>query len=550
MSTTFASLSLCEPVLRALTAEGYETPTPIQAKAIPHVLEGRDVLGCAQTGTGKTAAFAVPILHRLVAAGVKPGPRKPRVLVLSPTRELATQIAESFKTYGKHTGLTGAVIFGGVSQRPQEQNLARGVDIIVATPGRLLDLTDQGCVDYSQIRTLVLDEADRMLDMGFINPIRQIAARVQKDRQTLLFSATMPREIMHLADSLLRNPEKVSVTPVSSAAPLIEQSVYMIDAHAKQALLAAIVSESAVERAVVFTKTKHGADKVCKRLFAAGVSAVAIHGNKNQNQRIRSLDGFRSGRHKVLVATDVAARGLDVDGITHVVNFDLPLEPESYVHRIGRTGRAGATGVAIAFCDPNERGLLRAIERLTGKRIPVNSEMPDLTAFKALIAEPKPQAPTRGQGGHGGQGGFGQGGRGAPRQRPEHRDHDAGRPARPAKPQDRAPRKQDEQPDFGYSPISFIEDGEAPSSPAPRRPFQAGRPSGGPRQGHPAHGHPKQGQTRQGHSGRPGQGAGHQGGGHGGAQQGEGRPRSGGPAKPARGGVFGVNRRSKGDRRF
>ncbi len=371
-STTFAGLNLAEPILRALADEGYSTPTPIQAQAIPLVLAGRDVLGCAQTGTGKTAAFALPIIHRLLEA---PPPmatsqiKKARVLVLSPTRELATQIADSFKTYGKRTRLSGAVIYGGVSQRMQERSLQRGVDIIVATPGRLIDLTEQGLIDYSGIATFVLDEADRMLDMGFINPIRQIAGHIKSERQTLLFSATMPREIEKLAASLLREPTRVAVTPVASAAPMIEQSVYHIGQSRKQSLLESLVSDQAVRRAVVFTRTKHGADRVCRKLEQAGVAAVAIHGNKNQSQRQRSLDSFRTGRNRVLVATDVAARGLDVDGITHVFNFDLPIEPEAYVHRIGRTGRAGATGIAVAFCDPAERRLLRAIERTTGKAI-------------------------------------------------------------------------------------------------------------------------------------------------------------------------------------
>ena len=400
MTIAFSDLNLCEPVLRALTEEGYTIPTPIQAKSIPHILEGRDVLGCAQTGTGKTAAFALPIIHRLLA-DPKPavrGPGRARVLVLSPTRELATQIADSFKTYGRHSGLTGAVIYGGVSQRPQEMHLARGVDILVATPGRLLDLTEQGCVNYSNISTFVLDEADRMLDMGFITPIRNIAARLAKVRQTLLFSATMPREIVHLAESLLKDPVRVSVATVSSAAPLIEQSVYMVNQPVKQALLAALVLEPKVERAIVFTKTKHGADKLCKKLTLAGIGAVAIHGNKNQNQRQRSLDGFKSGRHKVLVATDVAARGLDVDNITHVFNYDLPLEPESYVHRIGRTGRAGATGIAIAFCDPGERGLLKAIERVTGKKLPVHKDLPH-AAMEALPVIPHTPQENEGFGG-------------------------------------------------------------------------------------------------------------------------------------------------------
>jgi ATP-dependent RNA helicase RhlE len=369
---TFVSLNLAAPVMRALADEGYVTPTPIQAAAIPPIMVGKDILGCAQTGTGKTAAFALPILHELVTATpdkARRGPVLPRVLVLSPTRELATQIAESFATYGKHTGVSGTVIYGGVSQFRQVRALERGVDVIVATPGRLMDLMEQGHVNLTAIEVLVLDEADRMLDMGFIQPIRHIAAKLPKERQTLLFSATMPREIQHLADSLLRDPVRLSVTPVASAAPLIEQVLYHVPRSHKQPLLEALLRDGEIARAVVFTKTKHGADKVARKLNAAGISADAIHGNKAQNARERALHGFRTGRCRVLVATDVAARGLDVDAISHVFNFDLPMEPEAYVHRIGRTGRAGAKGIAVAFCDGDERGLLRGIERLTGKRL-------------------------------------------------------------------------------------------------------------------------------------------------------------------------------------
>ncbi len=367
---TFADLDLTPPVHRALAENGYERPTPIQAAAIPPALAGRDVLGCAQTGTGKTAAFALPILHRLMtdpvpahAAKGHRGPKRARALVLSPTRELATQIAESFRTYGRYTGLTGAVIFGGVSQRRQEQSLARGVDIIVATPGRLLDLTEQGLIDYTSIGMFVLDEADRMLDMGFIAPIREITAAIPEQRQTLLFSATMPPAIKKLADTLLTDPVHVKVTPVASTAVKIEQRVYHVPQGGKQGLLEELVNTLAVTRAIVFTKTKRGADLVCRRLTDAGITAAAIHGNKNQNQRDRCLHAFRAGRHRVLVATDVAARGLDIDGVSHVFNYDLPMEPESYVHRIGRTARAGAAGTAIAFCDPSERRLLRSIEK-------------------------------------------------------------------------------------------------------------------------------------------------------------------------------------------
>ncbi len=376
----FAKLKLNESILKALKDEGYETPTAIQAKAIPPILEGKDLLGCAQTGTGKTAAFALPIIHRLSdsaphdAAHPAVAPRagkSPRALILSPTRELAAQIGESFAAYGRHAGLRGAVIYGGVSQVHQERALARGVDVVVATPGRLMDLMEQGIVDLSKISIFVLDEADRMLDMGFIQPIRRIAGAIPKGRQTLLFSATMPREIQHLADSLLSDPVKVAVHAVASAAPKIEQRLYMTHSRQKPALLERLLKGTDVTRALVFTKTKHGADRVCKRLNHDGMPSVAIHGNKAQNYRTRALDAFRTGKIKVLVATDVAARGLDVDNITHVFNYDLPMEPEAYVHRIGRTGRAGASGIAISFCDGSERELLRYIQKLLGGPIPV-----------------------------------------------------------------------------------------------------------------------------------------------------------------------------------
>jgi ATP-dependent RNA helicase RhlE len=385
----FKTLGLSAPILRALAEEGYSTPTPIQAQAIPPILEGRDLLGCAQTGTGKTAAFSLPLIHRLHEMAPDKssrGPVLPRALILSPTRELAAQIGESVATYGRHVGLAHTVIFGGVSQHHQTRALQRGVDVLIATPGRLIDLMQQRLVNLSKVCVFVLDEADRMLDMGFIQPIRTIAASLPAGpgaRQTLLFSATMPREIMHLADSLLRNPVKVAVTPVASAAPLIEQRLYHVSTRQKQALLEHLLRDKAISRAVVFTKTKHGADKVCKRLHQDGVDAVAIHGNKAQNYRTRALDAFRAGRVRVLVATDVAARGLDVDNITHVFNFDLPMEPEAYVHRIGRTARAGASGIAISFCDSIERGLLRDIQRLTKAQIPV-------VPVPENLPEPKP----------------------------------------------------------------------------------------------------------------------------------------------------------------
>ncbi|MCB9840017.1 MAG: DEAD/DEAH box helicase, partial [Phycisphaeraceae bacterium] len=358
----FSNLGLSPLLLRALAQEGYTTPTPIQAKAIPPILAGKDVLGCAQTGTGKTAAFALPILHNLLeqpADKPRRGGRLARVLILAPTRELACQIADSFKTYGRETRVSGTVIYGGVGQGPQVRDLKRGVDVIVATPGRLIDLMEQGHADLSGVDTLVLDEADRMLDMGFIHPIRRIAAETREDRQTLLFSATMSKDIRALAQSLLHEPEQIAVTPVASAAPKIEQSLYHVQRPEKQGLLTHLLADAAMSRVVVFTKTKHGADRVGEKLERAGISARTIHGNKGQNQRTRALAAFKRGEARVLVATDVAARGLDVDDITHVVNFDLPMEPEAYVHRIGRTGRAGATGIAISFCDNTERALLK-----------------------------------------------------------------------------------------------------------------------------------------------------------------------------------------------
>jgi ATP-dependent RNA helicase RhlE len=399
----FSSLNLAPTILEAIVAEGYTTPTPIQAKTIPAALLGRDVLGCAQTGTGKTAAFALPILHKLLTGTRDKSHRgRPlaRALILSPTRELATQIAESFKTYGRHTGVSGTTIYGGVSQGGQVRDLQRGIDVIVATPGRLLDLMNQGHVDLSGITTFVLDEADRMLDMGFITPIREIASKMPKQgRQTLLFSATMPREIQHLAESLMTDPVRVSVTPVASAAPMIEQRLFLVPRQQKLGLLLHLLEAEKATRAVVFAKTKHGSDKLCKRLVQMGITATAIHGNKAQNQRDRALDAFKMGRVRVLVATDVAARGLDVDHISHVFNFDLPMEPEGYVHRIGRTGRAGATGISISFCDHEERDLLRQIERLTNKKIPT-FPLPTGVTLNVPMRDPNDTSPQEEWGGH------------------------------------------------------------------------------------------------------------------------------------------------------
>jgi ATP-dependent RNA helicase RhlE len=369
-ASAFATFGLRGPVLRAVAAEGYTRPTPIQAQAIPHVMRGRDLLGCAQTGTGKTAAFALPLLHRMSDPGQSKR-RGPRVLVLAPTRELAVQIADSFRAYGKFLPLDYGVVLGGVSQGAQVAALRRGVDVLVATPGRLLDLMSQGCVPLGDVATLVLDEADRMLDMGFIDPIRRIIAKLPAQRQNLLFSATMPAAIASLAGQILRDPAKVSVAPAATTVDTVSQSVYFVRQSDKRSLLREVLRDPALTRAIVFTRTKAGANRVTRDLNAAGVSADAIHGNKSQNARQNALAAFRNGKVRVLVATDIAARGIDVDGISHVINFELPNEPESYVHRIGRTARAGASGVALSFCDAAERTYLRDIERLTRKTLSV-----------------------------------------------------------------------------------------------------------------------------------------------------------------------------------
>jgi ATP-dependent RNA helicase RhlE len=368
---SFDDLGLAEPLLRAVRAENYDQPTPIQAQAIPHLLEGKDLLGIAQTGTGKTAAFALPILQRLSAVQATRRRGGVRALILTPTRELAVQIEESFRTYGRHLSLRSAVIFGGVSQHAQVAALARGLDILVATPGRLLDLMNQRQVDLRDLSVFVLDEADRMLDMGFIHDVKRIVAALPKERQTLLFSATMPGEIERLASGLLKNPVHVAVTPSATTVERIDQRVYFVDTANKNALLAELLKDAAIARVLVFTRTKHGADRVTKHVQRTGVAAQAIHGNKSQNARQRALADFRDGQTRVLVATDIAARGIDVDGITHVINFEIPNVPETYVHRIGRTARAGRDGIALTFCDASERPLLRDVEKLTRKSLAI-----------------------------------------------------------------------------------------------------------------------------------------------------------------------------------
>ena len=377
----FADLRLIEPILRALTSEGYLTATPVQAKSIPPALEGRDVLACAQTGTGKTAAFALPILQRL-STTIRPEAtsgralRGARCLDLCPTRELATQIADGFRAYGQNLAVRHTVIFGGVGENPQISALRRGVDVIVATPGRLLDLMEQGHVDLRGIEVLVLDEADRMLDMGFIRDIRRIVQQVPPKRQTMFFSATMPNEIRQLANSMLKDPAVVQIAAVATPIEAIDQSVYFVEKRDKPQLLAHLVNELPMTRAIVFTRTKHGADKVVRHLHTRGIRSEAIHGNKSQNVRQRALDNFKANKIPVLVATDIASRGIDIDGVTHVVNYDLTHEPETYVHRIGRTARAGASGAAVAFCDREERENLRAIEKLIRRSIPVCEDHP------------------------------------------------------------------------------------------------------------------------------------------------------------------------------
>ncbi|GIK80622.1 MAG: RNA helicase [Alphaproteobacteria bacterium] len=362
--TSFNDLGLAEPILRALSEEQYTQPTPIQSQTIPHVLAGRDVIGIAQTGTGKTAAFALPILNHLAANRIRPERKSCRVLVLSPTRELSGQIHDSFNTYGRYTRPSVTLAIGGVPIGRQQRVLANGVDVLVATPGRLIDLMRMGSVKLDRVEFVVLDEADRMLDMGFIHDIRSIIAKLPAKRRSLFFSATMPREIEELAGQFLRDPAKVAVTPLATTAERIDQRVMHVDRAGKPALLAEVLRSEPVDRALVFTRTKHGADKVVRGLVKAGIAAEAIHGNKSQGQRERVLAAFRAGTVRTLVATDIAARGIDVDGVSHVINYDLPNIPESYVHRIGRTARAGAEGIAISFCDGEERAYLRDIEKL------------------------------------------------------------------------------------------------------------------------------------------------------------------------------------------
>ncbi len=396
----FTDLKIIEPILCALKEEGYSTPTPIQEKAIPFILSGRDLLGCAQTGTGKTAAFAIPMLQLLSKPyAAKPGQKSIRALILTPTRELAIQIEESFRAYGRELRLKPLVIFGGVSQVPQTNALERGADILVATPGRLLDLMNQGYINLKDIEIFVLDEADRMLDMGFVHDVKRVITKLPQKRQTLFFSATMPNEIQSLANAILTNPQKVEVTPISSTADTINQSLFFVDKDSKKMLLSFLLQDADIKSALVFTRTKHGADKVVKDLIRLNIKAEAIHGNKSQNARQRALTNFKERTTRVLVATDIAARGIDVDELTHVINYELPNVPETYVHRIGRTGRAGLSGVAFSFCEYEELPYLKDIQKLIGKGIDIDRSHPYHVELNQQAKHIKISAPEKRSGG-------------------------------------------------------------------------------------------------------------------------------------------------------
>ncbi len=391
----FSGFELAQPILRAIADEGYTTPTPIQEKSIPHLLEGRDLLGVAQTGTGKTAAFALPLLNHLAKNGERLARRQPRSLIIAPTRELACQIGDSIRDYSRHLHLRSAVVFGGVSIRPQIKTLARGVHVLVATPGRLIDLMNQGHVQLDAVGVFILDEADRMLDMGFINDVKKIAAKMSRRRHTVMFSATMPKSVQGLAEGLLNNPVKVEVAPSSTTAEKVEQRVLFVPKDKKRALLGELMNDQAMKRVLIFTRTKHGADRVAKHLHQSGIQSDAIHGNKAQNARQRALKSFRSGRIRALVATDIAARGIDVEGVTHVINFELPNDPESYVHRIGRTARAGTSGIALSFCDKDERSALRDIEKTIRQSVEVIDDHPYHAADIANDQGPARHSPQR-----------------------------------------------------------------------------------------------------------------------------------------------------------
>ncbi|MET0545111.1 MAG: DEAD/DEAH box helicase [Caulobacterales bacterium] len=501
--TQFSDLGLAEGLLKALAAEGYDTPTSIQTQAIPHVLAGRDVVGLAQTGTGKTAAFATPMLQRLTESRKQAGIKTVRALVLAPTRELAAQICDSFRAYGRYVGVSAQVVFGGVPLGKQINSLSRGVDVLVATPGRLLDLVSQRAVNLSQVEILVVDEADHMMDMGFIVPLNRIVKLLPKQRQTLFFSATMPPAIEQLAQAFVNNPVRVEAAPVASTVDRINQGVIHVDRSRKMPLLVDLLKDQSIERALVFARTKHGANRLAEQLYENGIIAEAIHGNKSQGQRTRALESFKNGRARLLIATDIAARGIDVDGVTHVFNFDLPDVPEAYVHRIGRTARAGREGVAIAFCAGDERALLRDVEKLIRRQIPVLAHA--LGQLEPITGGPdRPARGGRSQGRPGGQGhGRGQrsnaGGFGGDRQRrPERTERpwsNAGAEERPrterapvrneqqpvradARPEGRAEPRQERRPERSDRPYAARTEHRGERSHAPRseRPERAERP--------------------------------------------------------------------------
>ena len=484
--TQFSDFGLAQPVLRALEEAGYHTPTPIQTQALRPAMEGRDLCGIAQTGTGKTAAFALPILHRLSLSDRRAPRRGCRVLVLSPTRELANQIADSFSDYGRHLPFTSTVVFGGVTIGRQERALAPGVDILVATPGRLIDLVDRRALTLEGVEILVLDEADQMLDLGFIHALKRIVRMLPQKRQSLFFSATMPKNIAGLAEQYLSDPVQVAVTPVATTAERVEQQVMFVHTGAKQALLGHILRDPKIDRVLVFTRTKHGADRVVRGLDKVGIVGAAIHGNKSQPQRERALAAFRDGSCRVLVATDIAARGIDVEGVTHVVNFDLPNVPESYVHRIGRTARAGADGLAISFCNDEEKAYLRDIERLTRQKVPVAGFPEGFTpptrqeaAEIAASEERRPERPQQRGGGRPGQQRQGHpGGQGRPQ---GGRPGEPGRQGRPSqgRPQQgrREDPRQDTRQDRAARPHAERPHGARPQ--AAGQPRQEGRSAGG-----------------------------------------------------------------------
>ena len=496
---SFTDFGLAEPILRALAHENYVTPTPIQAQTIPSVLDGRDVVGIAQTGTGKTAAFALPILHRLAANPQRADRKSCRVLVLSPTRELSSQILDSFNTYGRHLGLTTTLAIGGVPMGRQVRALMNGVDVLVATPGRLLDLVRGNALRLNQVGVLVLDEADRMLDMGFIHDIRTIVAKLPRERQTLFFSATMPQQIAELAKQMLRDPVRVAVTPVATTVEKVAQRVIHVDRGAKATMLADLLRGETVDRSIVFTRTKHGADKVVRQLAKSGITSHAIHGNKSQNQRERVLGEFRSGKIRTLVATDIAARGIDVDGISHVVNFDLPNEPETYVHRIGRTARAGAAGTAISLVSADEVAYLRTIEKLIRQAIPSEGFRPQQRADG-------PPRDARHNGNRSGN-------------RPNNRSGNRPRNGRPDE-----PRGQRNPSPGGQAQTHHRAQGGRPGEPAHGRPHRGGNGGHG--------GHPKQAQNQGRGQNRP-----HQ---QNGRPHGQQRPEAQPTAQDASGGIGGV----------